>query len=86
MFLTSPRNSVGAQIDLFNSLKCKVILSSYPRPPPVTAILAAQKLRVLEVPSVQDLIDKKHPNFAYEKPLPETLSEPIFAMYAVPHL
>ena len=86
MFLTSPRNSVAAQINLFNRLKCKVILSSYPRPPPVTTILAAHKLRMLEVPSVHDLIDKKHPHFAYEKPLPETHSEPIFAMYAVPRL
>jgi hypothetical protein len=80
MFLTSPRNSVAAQINLFGRLKCKTMLSPTPRPPPVTAILNAHDLRVLEVPSVDHLLDKQFPHFPIGKTFEEALSEPLFAM------
>lgn len=59
MFLASPRNSVAAQINLLNRLKCKTVLSPSPRPPPVTAILDVHQLHVIDIPSVQELLGKK---------------------------
>lgn len=80
MFLTSPRNSVAAQINLFGRLKCKTMLSPTPRPPPVDAILDAHELRVLEVPSVDRLLEEQYPHFPVGKTFAEALSEPLFAM------
>lgn len=80
MFLTSPRNSVAAQINLFGRLKCKTMLSPHPRPPPVTAILDALELRVLEVPGVNSLLDKRYPHFPFQKTFAEAVLEPLFAM------
>lgn len=80
MFLTSPRNSVAAQINLLDRLNCTIMLSSNPRPPSVTAILAAHELRVFEVPSVEDLLDKKYAHFPYKKAFAEARSDPLFAV------
>ena len=80
MFLTSPRNSVAAQVNLFDRLKCKTILSPTPRPPSVNAVLASFQLRVVEVPSVDDLLGENHPPFPFTKSFIEARSEPVFAM------
>ena len=80
MLLTSPRNSVAAQINLFDRLKCKVLLSPNPRPPAVTAIIAAHEVYVVEVPSVSDLLEKIHPHFPFEKNYHQALDQPLFAV------
>lgn len=80
MFLTSPRNSVAAQIELFKKLNCKWLLSPAPRPPPVTAILTAYEVRVLEVPSVRDLLETKHPLFPYDMHAAKMIDRPLFAV------
>ena len=80
MFLTSPRNSVAAQINLFDKLNCRVILSPSPRPPPVTTILATHEIRVVEVPTVDDLLGKNHPHFLFDKTDSEALNEPLCAV------
>lgn len=46
----------------------------------MTAILNAHDLRVLEVPSVDHLLDKQFPHFPIGKTFEEALSEPLFAM------
>jgi hypothetical protein len=80
MFLTSPRNSVAAQINLFDISKYKIILSPDPRPAPVTAILAACEMRVVEVPSVDDLLNTSHPHFPFGKVYSQALKEPLFVI------
>lgn len=65
MFLASPRDNVAAQINLLSRLKCKTMISPSPRPPPVTAILDAYELRVLEIPNVQELLSKKSPQIPF---------------------
>ncbi|KAJ8067956.1 hypothetical protein OCU04_003538 [Sclerotinia nivalis] len=82
IFLTSPRNSVAAQINLLERLKCTTVLSPTPRPPQTTAILEANtKLRVLEVPTVDDLLDEKHRHFPYEKSFEKAKREPFVVVH-----
>lgn len=85
MFLASPRNSVDAQINPLDRLKCKTVISPNPRPPPVTAILVAHKLRVLEIPSVQELLSKKNRPFPFGANFVKVSSNPLFIMYVDLH-
>ena len=78
MFLTSPRNSVTAQISLFDKIGCRTLLSPNPRPAPVKGISAAHKIIVAEVPSVDELLEKIHPYFPLQKSFHEALNEPLF--------
>ena len=75
MFFTSPRNSVVAHESLFKQLNCTKFLAPTPRPPPVTAILDAFKMDVLEVPSVDELLNTPHPHFEFSKTYPEAAKE-----------
>lgn len=81
LFLTSPRNSIAAQIHLFDRLECTVLLSSNPRPPAVTAIASHRDFPVFEVPSVSYLLDTQHKHFAFEKTWPDARSEPLFVIH-----
>ncbi|KAL6717631.1 hypothetical protein ACLMJK_005546 [Lecanora helva] len=80
-FVTSPRNSVAAQINLLNRLKCKVLLSAHPRPPAVKAVRKRQNIRVIEVPDVAFLLDTQHRHFPYKKSWPEAQAEPLFLIH-----
>ncbi|GAA87321.1 NRPS-like enzyme [Aspergillus luchuensis] len=75
MFLTSPRNSVAAHRSLLDRLNCTKLVAPVPRPPPITAILEAQTLDVLEVPSIDDLLNTEYPHFEYAKTYPEAAGE-----------
>ncbi|MCJ1466280.1 hypothetical protein MMC07_004899 [Pseudocyphellaria aurata] len=81
MFLTSPRNSVAAQINLLNRLKCKTMISPTPRPPPVITILEAVELHVLEIPSVQELLSTQNPLFPFKMTFAEASSKPLFTVH-----
>lgn len=81
LFLTSPRNSVAAQFNLFDRLNCKVLLSPDPRPPAVAAISDHHSFHVIEVPSVSFLLETEHPHFAFDKSWPEAQSEPLFVVH-----
>jgi len=80
MFLPSPRNSITAQVELIKKLDCKIMLSPTPQLAPTTAILSAIELQVLEVPSVEELLDTKYPHFPYNKSYESAFLEPIFAV------
>ena len=76
MFLPSPRNSVTAQSSLLVRVKCKTLLTSNPRPLAVTTLLAVYKVRVVEVPNVDWLLDRAHRAFPYGKTFLKALNEP----------
>lgn len=80
MFLTSPRNSVAAHRSLLDRLNCTKLVAPVPRPPPITAILEAQTLDVLEVPSIDDLLNTEYPHFEYAKTYPEAAGETFAVM------
>lgn len=85
VFLTSPRNSIAAHLDLFDRLQCKTLLSPSSQPPAVGAIQQEGKVRVVEVPEVEYLLDNAHAQYPYEKTMPAASLEPLFVVY-VQHL
>jgi len=56
------------------------MLSTTPQVLPTTAILEAIELQVLEVPTVEELLDIKYPHFSYDKTYEEAYLEPLFAV------
>ena len=80
MFLPSPRNSVTAQISLLDRVKCRTLLTPNPRPPAVTTLVAVHKIRVVEVPNVDWLLDRAHQAFPYGKTFSKALTEPFFTV------
>ncbi|KAF7956004.1 hypothetical protein EAE96_004925 [Botrytis aclada] len=82
MFLTSPRNSVAAQTNLLDRLKCRTVLSPTPRPSQITGILEANShLRVFEVPSVEDILKIKRRRFSFDKTFFKANQEPFVVVH-----
>lgn len=80
MFLTSPRNSNAAHINLLEQLDCKKILIPNPEPPSALALLAVHQLEVVQVPNVDDLLQPSHAYFPFESDFTASLSSPFFVM------
>lgn len=80
MFLPSPCNSVDAQSNLFDQLKCKTILHPRPCPPSVTEIIASHSFRTEEVPSVDDLLETHHLHFPFDKSYHEVMDDLLFVV------
>ena len=59
------------------------MLTPSARPAPVLAILGAQEheLRVLEIPTVDDLLEKEYPAFEYKKTFEEARRDPFVALH-----
>ena len=81
MLLTSPRNSIPAHVNLFNLLDCTILLVPNPYPPMISALTAAHKLHVAEVPNLVDLMNKRHPHYRYTKTFDEASHEPLLAFH-----
>ena len=56
------------------------MLSPTPQPPATKAILGTREMLVIDVPSVNDLLDKRYPHFTYAKRYEESFAEPLFVM------
>ena len=80
MFLPSPRNSLDAQINLFDQLKCKTILHPRPCPPSMTEIIASHSFHTEGIPSVDDLLETHHQHFPFNKSYLEAMNDPLFAV------
>lgn len=80
MFLTSPRNSIAAHINLLEQLDCKKMLMPDPKPPPALALLAVHQLEVVQVPTVDDLLQPSHAHFPFETDFTDSLSWPFFVV------
>jgi len=81
MLFTSPRNSIPAHGKLFESLDSCILITSSPRPPVVNAIVSAHPLRVLEVPSLQELLNTTYPHYPYNKTFLEAKNEPLVVLH-----
>ncbi|KAL8722725.1 MAG: hypothetical protein Q9225_000837 [Loekoesia sp. 1 TL-2023] len=80
IFLTSPRNSIAAHLSLFDRLSCNILPSPSSQPPAVSAIKAQGRVRVVEVPEVDYLLDTPHPQYPFHKTLTSALQEPLFVV------
>ncbi|PVI00997.1 acetyl-CoA synthetase-like protein [Periconia macrospinosa] len=80
-FFTSPRNSIPAHVAMFEKLKCRTLLSSYPTPPTVKSILSAHSMRHFQVPSVAHLLDKSYPPYPFSKTYETAKWEPLWVIH-----
>ena len=81
MLLTSPRNSIPAHVNLFNLLDCTTLLAPKPQPPIISALAAAHKLHVIEVPSIDEFTSKRHRHYPFIKTFDEASHEPLLAFH-----
>ncbi|KAI9695695.1 MAG: putative NRPS-like protein biosynthetic cluster [Bogoriella megaspora] len=81
LFLTSPRNSVPAHLRLLENLKCETLLAPKPRPPQVQPVADASSIKIADVPSVDDLLNRRYPHFPYGKTYSEELDKPMFVVH-----
>ncbi|KAI8623145.1 putative NRPS-like enzyme [Xylariaceae sp. FL1651] len=81
LFLTSPRNSPEAHRALFNSLKCRTLVTTEPLSPPALAILDAVKPGHLSIPSVGELLRKQHQPYPYYKTFQMARQDPVMIMH-----
>ena len=81
MLFTSPRNSLAAHMNLFVSTDCHIMITTDPRPPPVTGLLAANPMRVLIISSLEELMTADHPHYPYEKTFEEARNDPFIVLH-----
>lgn len=76
LFLTSPRNSAAAHRSLFETLKCKTLITTDPK----VSILDAVQVQCLIVPSIEDLLVESTP-FPYDKSFEAGRGDPLVIWY-----
>jgi acyl-coenzyme A synthetase/AMP-(fatty) acid ligase len=70
-----------AHINLFNLLECRIIVTPNPWPQAVAAIVAAHDIEVLEIPTVEELLNKSYPPYAYTKSFEDARKEPLVVLH-----
>lgn len=81
MLFTSPRNSIPAHRNLFELLHCKILICPNPRPQAVNSITASCEMRVLEIPSVEELLRTSYPSYPYTKTFSEARADPLVVLH-----
>lgn len=81
MFLTSPRNSAVAHQSLFTKLGCATLLAPSPRPPFIAGIVDAHPVKVVDIPSVAELLATEYPVFPYAKTYPEAAHDRLVILH-----
>ncbi|KAK7745196.1 putative NRPS-like protein biosynthetic cluster [Diatrype stigma] len=87
LLLSSPRNTLEAHLSLFESTDCDVFLLPPRFPLPIIGqILAARKMRTLEVPTIQHWFEdrprgEEEPPYPYTKTFAEARLDPLVVMH-----
>ncbi|KAL1615560.1 putative NRPS-like protein biosynthetic cluster [Diplodia seriata] len=84
LLLPSPRNSIDAQLYLFDRTECSVLLRG-PRSNLVQGILEARRMRCLTAPSLTELLDEGGDvveRFPYDKSWEEARDDPIVVLHS----
>ncbi|KAH8803696.1 hypothetical protein F5884DRAFT_904184 [Xylogone sp. PMI_703] len=81
VLFTSPRNSIPAHTNLFKLLNCNILVTPNPRPQAVAAIADSCNVRILEIPTVEELLTNKYPNYPYNKTFEEARRDPLIVLH-----
>ncbi|KAL8658299.1 MAG: hypothetical protein Q9226_001115 [Calogaya cf. arnoldii] len=82
MLLISARNTVQDHISLFEQTQCRVLLAPItPRSPVVQAISEAYKSRILDSPSLKELLGNNYPHYQYRKTFADARNDPFFVVH-----
>ncbi|TGO45147.1 hypothetical protein BCON_0418g00100 [Botryotinia convoluta] len=82
--LTSPRNSIRAQENLFAFAECKTLVTTSPQPAqlqPMIAALSSMGIRILELPELSELTEKPQRHFPFEKTFEAAQNEPFVVLH-----
>ncbi|KAF4627460.1 hypothetical protein G7Y89_g10695 [Cudoniella acicularis] len=83
LLLTSPRNSPEGNKNLFDTMDCRVLLTTKPRPPTVEPVLRLHELQIFSIPSIEELFDKTHEHFPYDKTFEGAKKDPLVALHTL---
>ena len=81
MFFTSPRNSAAAHTALFKTSGTRALLASDTSFPGLAPLAAACDLKLVQVPSLDDLYNKTYPVYPYHKRWTEAKDEPLVVLH-----
>ena len=82
LLLCSPRNTLAGYKNLFNSLDVKTVLAAGPpHLPIVDTLVNAHPLRLLRIPSVDQLCSLKYPHYAFGKYFEQARDEPLLVLH-----
>ena len=81
MLFTSPRYSSLAQINLMKLVNCKTMLISEERPPVVDSMLEEYKMRLLQVPRLDELLGQTHLAYPFNKTFEHARHEPLVVLH-----
>ncbi|KAI0473627.1 putative NRPS-like enzyme [Xylariaceae sp. FL0804] len=81
VFLTSPRNSPAAHRALFESLKCRTLVTSHPTPPAAQGVIEAVDPQILAAPSVDELLGTTYEPYSCTKSLDQAKSEAFWVVH-----
>ncbi|KAL9023247.1 MAG: hypothetical protein Q9196_007318, partial [Gyalolechia fulgens] len=82
LLLISPINAVNDSISLFEATDCRVILAPIVRrSPAVQAIRDVHSMRVLDSPSLEDLLSQRYSHYPYGKTFAEARKEPLVVLH-----
>ncbi|KAF7958562.1 hypothetical protein EAE96_002102 [Botrytis aclada] len=71
-----------ATAHLYTTMSCKVLLTTSPQPPAVASVVKLHDyLRVLTIPSIEELLNTTHEYFPCEKTFEEAKGEPLVALH-----
>ncbi|KAF7931397.1 hypothetical protein EAE99_003868 [Botrytis elliptica] len=82
--LTSPRNSIRAQENLFAFAECKTLVTTSPQPAqlqPMITALSSMGIRILELPGFSELTEKPQRHFPFEKTFEAARNEPFAVLH-----
>ncbi|KAH8433484.1 uncharacterized protein LDX57_011118 [Aspergillus melleus] len=81
-FFPSPRNSIAAQKHLLSRLEARVLVTTDPEPPFVSSIVCEYPIKVIRIPSLNDLLSSEDaPAYPYEKSFEAARNEPAFVLH-----
>ncbi|KAL8971945.1 MAG: hypothetical protein Q9183_000808 [Haloplaca sp. 2 TL-2023] len=82
ILVISPRNTVQDHISLFKETECRVMLTpTTPQSPAVRSILEVDALRVLNSPSLAELLETNYHHYSYRKTFAEARNEPFLVVH-----
>lgn len=82
MLLISPRNSVSDHISLFKATESRGLLTPIePCLPVVTSLLKEHSIRVINSPSLGQLLDGDYPHYPFPKTFMEARDEPLVVVH-----
>ncbi|KAM4065705.1 male sterility protein [Hirsutella rhossiliensis] len=81
VLFSSPKNSIFAHVNLFSALNCSTLLTTDPMPTAVESLLSHHSMKVVCLPSLEQLLEKFSEPFPYSKTFAEARNDPFVVLH-----